>query len=369
MKAIAITPGKGDVHLIDIVEPAINDPDEVKLRVIEVGICGTDREEVNGGRADAPAGSKELIIGHEMLGRVVETGRAVTKVKKGDYALFMVRRPCNHCYMCQHDRSDMCSTGDYTERGIKGRHGFQAEYVVDREEYLINVPDEISGIGALTEPTSVVEKAIHESFLLQSARMPVLNESAWLMGKRVLVSGIGPIGLMAAFILKIKGADVFGLDIVDNSSPRPSILKEIGGKYINGNEVSAGTIDEKCGEMDFILEATGIASLEFQLIDALGRNGIYALTGIPSGDRPVTVLGNDIMRDMVLMNQVLLGSVNAGKQHYIDAVDDLVRIGNRWGSAINRVITARVPYSEFRDILTKHSQDEIKVLIKWSKND
>lgn len=365
MKAIAITPGKGDVRLIDIEEPVIKTPDDVKLQVIEVGICGTDREEVEGGRADAPAGEKELIIGHEMLGRVVETGSAVKKVKNGDYALFMVRRPCNHCDPCHNERSDMCYTGDYTERGIKGKHGFQAEYVVDKESFLIPVPDEISDIGVLTEPMSVVIKAIEESLLLQASRIPALDSSTWLRGKKALIAGIGPIGLLAAFSLKLRGANIFGLDIVDESSPRPSILKEIEGEYINGNKVNAVDIDDKYGKMDFIFEATGIAKLEFQLMDALGQNGIYVLTGIPSGERPVSILGSMLMRNMVLMNHVMMGSVNAGLKHYFDGVEDLVKSKKRWSQTIKKIITEKVNFTDFRNALTNHTPDEIKTVIKW----
>jgi threonine dehydrogenase-like Zn-dependent dehydrogenase len=300
-----------------------------------------------------------------MLGRVVETGSAVKKVKKDDYALFMVRRPCNHCDPCHSERSDMCYTGDYTERGIKGQHGFMAEYVVDSERFLIPVPDEISDIGVLTEPMSVVIKAIEESLLLQAARIPGIDSSTWLQGKKALVAGIGPIGLLAAFSLKLRGANIFGLDIVDESSPRPSILKEIGGEYINGVKVNAVDIDDKYGKMDFIFEATGIAKLEFQLMDALGQNGIYVLTGIPSGERPVSLLGSVLMRNMVLMNHVMMGSVNAGIKHYLNGVEDLAKCNKLWNKAIKKIITDRVHYSDYRNALTNHSPDEIKTVIEW----
>jgi threonine dehydrogenase-like Zn-dependent dehydrogenase len=366
MKAIAIVPGKGNAHVVEVEEPSVNNIDEVKLEVLEVGICGTDREEAEGGRADPPMNEDELIIGHEMFGRVVETGKAVKTVKKGDYALFMVRRPCGHCYFCTNNRSDLCNSGDYTERGIKGSHGFQAEYVVDKEEFLIPVPAEIRDIGVLTEPMSVVVKAIEESLLIQTTRLPGSDPKTWLRGKRALVAGLGPIGLLSAFVLKLRGAELWGLDIVDESSSRPSIFKEIGGKYINGRTVKTEKIDDQFGKMDFIFEATGIASLELQLMDALGMNGIYVLTGIPSGDRPVCVLGAELMQKMVLMNQIMLGSVNAGKTHYLQAVDELIEIKNRFGNTINKLITERTNFSSFRDVLDLHSPDEIKAVVEWS---
>jgi threonine dehydrogenase-like Zn-dependent dehydrogenase len=367
MKAIAIVPGKGDVSLITVEEPVISSPDEVKLEVLEVGICGTDREEVEGGRADPPAGENRLIIGHEMLGRVVDTGNKPRKVKVGDYALFMVRRPCNHCGPCHQERSDMCSTGDYTERGIKGRHGFQAQYVVDNEEFLIPVNESVADIGVLTEPMSVVVKAIDESVALQMARMPGNDIANWLRGKRALVAGLGPIGLLASFLLKLRGAEVFGLDVVDESSPRASILKKMGGEYINGKSVKTTSIDEKFGNMDFIFEATGIANLEFELMDALGMNGLYVLTGIPSGERPVRIAGNLLMRQMVLQNQMMLGSVNASKKHYTDAVTELMNIKAKFGDSIKELITERVNYVDFKKAFSSNSTDEIKTVIEWKK--
>lgn len=367
MRAIAITPGKGNPELIEVPEPKIMNPLQVKLQVLNVGICGTDREEVSGGRADAPEGHDKLIIGHEMFGRVIEAGTSVTSVKEGDYALFMVRRPCGECYPCEHERSDMCYTGKYTERGIKGRDGYQAEYVVDSEEYIVKVPGQIRHIGVLTEPMSVVEKAIDESLLLQAARLPGMDVSTWLKGKNAFVAGLGPVGLLASVILCLRGANVYGMDIVDESSPRPSLLKEIGGKYIDGRKVKTTKIDETYAPMDIIVEATGIAKLEFDLIDALGINGVYVLTGIPGGERPVCTLGSELMRQMVLLNQVILGSVNASIHHYRMAVEDLVKADEKWPDAMSRIITHKVKFENFEKALTKHSSDEIKAVIVWNE--
>lgn len=367
MKAIAITPGKGAVEMITVQEPVISAPGEVKLEVVEVGICGTDREEVEGGRAEAPSGEKRLIIGHEMLGRVADPGKSKRKIKPGDYALFMVRRPCNHCGPCNQGRSDMCSSGDYTERGIRGRHGFQAEYVVDSDDYLIPVPSSISDIGVLTEPMSVVVKAIDEAVALQSARMPGAELTSWLKGKRTLVAGLGPVGLLAAFVLKLRGAELFGLDIVEDSSPRASILKEIGGEYINGKKVHTENIDNSYGEMDFVFEATGIANLEFQLMDTLGINGVYVITGIPGGESKISVSGSVLMRKLVLKNQLMLGSVNAGKKHYLDAVGELMKSKAKYESSIKKLITERVNFNDFKRAFSINSPDEIKTVIEWKK--
>lgn len=368
MKAISIIPGAGDVHLTDISEPQASLPDQVKIQIIEVGICGTDREEAEGGRADAPKGSKELVIGHEMLGRVVDVGSGVTKVKPGDYTVCTVRRGCGRCMQCLNHRSDMCSTGDYTERGIKESHGFQTEYIVDTERYIVKVPHEIASLGVLTEPLSVAEKAIDEAEKIQAMRLPnsVLSGTTWLKGKKVLVAGVGAIGLLAAFVLRLRGAEVIGLDIVDENTIRPQILKQIGGQYLDGRTLKTTDIDSKCGHIDLIFEATGVAKLGFELIDALGINGIYVMTGIPGGDRPICISGAHLMQQLVLKNQILLGSVNASPEHFQMAVDDLVAFQSRWPEAIGKVITSRINYLQFKDALFKHSEEEIKTVISWN---
>ncbi|MFL5740299.1 MAG: glucose 1-dehydrogenase [Flavisolibacter sp.] len=367
MKAIAIVPGTTEVSLIDVNEPMITAPDEVKIRVWQVGICGTDREEVSGGRADAPPGKKELIIGHEMFGEVVETGSAVTRVKKGDYGVFMVRRGCGQCKACLNGRSDMCYTGGYTERGIKGADGYQAEYVVDKEQYLVAVSPEMKSVGVLTEPMSVASKAIDESITIQRARLKGIEDNEnWLQGKKALIAGIGPIGLMAAFALRLRGAEVIGMDIVDENSLRPRILKQIGGKYVDGRKVQVTDLDDAFGESDFIFEATGIAKIQMQLIDALGINGIYVATGIPGADRPLDIDAGMLMQQLVLKNQLVVGSVNASIHHYQMAVDDLKACLQKWPDAIEAIITERIPYRDFDKALHQHSADEIKVVVEWN---
>jgi glucose 1-dehydrogenase len=366
MKAIALVPGTTEVSLIDIKEPVITSPNQVKLKVLEVGICGTDREEVAGGRADAPKGQKQLVIGHEMFGQVTETGDAVTKIHKGDYGVFMVRRGCGECDACRNGRSDMCYTGNYTERGIKAANGFQAEYVVDDEQYLVKVPASMKEIGVLTEPMSVASKAIDESLQIQHARLGSFTTSKnWLEGRKALVAGLGPIGLMAAFALRLRGAEVIGLDIVDENSLRPQLLEQIGGKYIDGRKVQVTDVDATYGEADFIFEATGIANLQLQLIDALAVNGIYVATGIPGGNRPLNLSADSLMKQLVLKNQVLLGSVNASLHHYQMAVADLQASLERWPSVIKAVITDRVPYTNFSSALKQPSAEEIKVVVEW----
>ena len=368
MNALAIVPGQGSIHAVQRPEPDVTRSDQVKLQILQVGICGTDREEVSGGRAQAPEGKDELIIGHEMLGRVVEVGDKVSRVSPDDLALFTVRRGCGHCLSCTMNRPDMCQTGDYLERGIKGLDGYQSEFVVDREQYVVRVPPELRMAAVLTEPLTITEKAIDESVRIQNTRLPdAPAHPDWLFGRRCLVAGIGAVGLLAALALRLHGARVYGLDIVDQDSTRPRWLEAIGGTYIDGRQVATDQVNSKVGSMDLIFEATGVAKLEFNLLDALGPNGIYVLTGIPGGDRPLEIPGAQLIRQLVLDNQLMLGSVNASRDHFQMAVDDLARAESRWPGAVQKLITARHAWGDFENAFESHESDSVKTVIEWAK--
>jgi threonine dehydrogenase-like Zn-dependent dehydrogenase len=367
MKAIAITPGTAGARIREYAEPSISSPEDVKLRVVRVGICGTDREELSGGRADAPDGKTELVIGHEMMGQVVEAGRAVTRVKAGDYAVFTVRRGCGECLSCRVGRADMCQTGRYRERGIKGLDGYQTEFVVDKEEYVLRIPDGLETVGVLMEPLSIVEKAIDETIRLQAARLPdAATLPDWFFGRRCLVAGLGPVGLLAAMVLRLRGADVYGLDVVDSSSARPQWLATIGGHYIDGRQVPADRVQKTTGAMDLVLDASGVPSLEFNLLDALAINGAYVLTGIPGGDRPLQIPGAELIRELVLDNQVMIGSVNAAVGHFQMGADHLEQARLRWGGHIEKLITGRYTPEEFLQSAERHDPGSIKEVVEWA---
>jgi glucose 1-dehydrogenase len=366
MKAITISPGKSEAELREFEEPQISTDTQVKVRILEVGICGTDREEVTGGRANAPHGSSCLVIGHEMFGQVVDKGSKVSTVAVGDYGVFTVRRGCQKCIPCLNNRSDMCYTGDYLERGIKGLHGFETEFVVDEEQYLVKVPESVKSIGVLAEPMSVAEKAISEALSIQATRLPEVDQD-WISGKRTLVAGLGAIGILAAIALRLRGAEVVGMDVVDEHTKRPAILKKIGGRYVDSRKMNIMDIDEKFGQIDMIFEATGIAEVGFNLIDALGTNGIYVMTGIARGERPVRIAGAEFMTQIVMKNQLILGSVNAGPKHFALAIQDLEKARNTWGSLMDELITTRISYRQFEEGLNVRSDDDIKTVIEWSK--
>jgi threonine dehydrogenase-like Zn-dependent dehydrogenase len=367
VKAIAIVPGTAGSRLVERPEPSIATQDEIKVRIIRVGICGTDREEVSGGRAEAPDGQTELVIGHEMFGQVVDAGSAVTRVKAGDYAVFTVRRGCGECACCLMNRADMCQTGKYRERGIRRLDGYQTEFAVDQEQYIVRVPNELEPVGVLMEPLSVVEKAIDEALRVQIVRCPdAATTPDRFQGRRCLVAGLGPVGLLAAMVLQLRGGEVYGLDVVDANTARPKWLGEIGGTYIDGREVPADQVEKKIGAMDLVLDASGIAELEFNLLDALALNGVYVLTGIPGGDRPLQIPGAELVRQLVLDNQVMLGSVNAARGHFQMAADDLAQAQLRWGSLIAGLVTHRYSLDRFAGLMDHHQPDAIKEVIEWA---
>ena len=369
MKAISIVAGTAGARIVERPEPSVSAPDDVKVRVIRVGICGTDREELSGGRADAPEGRKELVIGHEMFGQVVSVGSSVIRVKVGDYAVFTVRRGCGECAPCRMGRADMCQTGKYRERGIKGLDGFQTEFVVDKEQYIIRVPAALESVGVLMEPLSIVEKAIDEVLRVQIVRCPeAATTPDWLFGRRCLVAGLGPVGLLAAMVLRLRGGEVYGLDVVDSASARPTWLSGIGGHYVDGRQVPAEQFETQIGAMDLVLDASGIPDLEFNLLDALAPNGAYVLTGIPGGDRPLQIPGAALVRQLVLDNQIMLGSVNAARGHFQIGASDLDQARLRWGAHLDGLITQRFTPDQFIASADHHEPDSIKQVVEWTQH-
>lgn len=367
MKAIALRPGTSSIHLIDCPIPEIRSAHEILVRVLQVGVCGTDREEVHGGRADAPFGSQELILGHEMVGQVVSIGKGVTRFQPGDDVVVSVRRGCDACPACKALRSDMCMTGQYKERGIKGLHGFQAEYIVDEEQYAVKVPREITSIAVLTEPMSVVEKALSEAGILQTHRLPYLKDSTtWLQGKRALIAGLGPIGLLGALALRLRGAEVIGLDIVEPSNRRATLLSSMGGTYLQSRTLNSAQVLAQYGAMDLILDAVGNAQLDLSLLDLLGINGILVLLGVPGRPQPLTCDGAAVLRALVLKNQLILGSVNETIHHFEQAIVDLTKGQQTWPHLLPQLITRTFSPQDYQVALTEHMPDEIKIIIKWS---
>ena len=347
MKALAVFPSTRETRLIDHPEPAIQRPTQVKLRILEAGICGTDREIASFEYGMPPADSPYLIIGHEALGEVVEVGSKVADFVPGDLAVLTVRRPCSHerCAPCRRGRQDFCITGDFTERGIKGIHGYMTEFVVDDEQYVVKVPRELRDVAVLVEPLTVAEKAAEQVRVL-TQRLPgdLKNDPSNL---NAVVLGAGPIGLLGAMKLLRGGFKTWVYS--RPSSPNVGIVEAIGAQFISAAEHPPADLAKIVGNISLMYEATGVASVFFGALSVLGVNGIFVSTGVPAMGEPVEIDARRIMRNMVLDNHVICGTVNAGRASFEEAVDDLGWFMQTFPMALRDLITSRIPLDRAAD--------------------
>ena len=360
MKAIAVTPRKRTVEIIDQAEPQIFSPTDVKLRMLEAGVCGTDREICAFEYGTPPTGSEQLVIGHESLGEVIETGPKVTRVKAGDLVVPMVRRPCpyDNCVACRADRQDFCFTGEFQERGIKERHGFMAQFVVDDEKYMNPVPREMRDVAVLVEPLTIAEKGLTQVWQMQQRLpwgCPVTPAKAAAHCHRAVVLGAGPVGLLGAMALINYDFDTYVYSREPAPNPKSQLLESIGAHYISSENITPEMLPEQIGNVDLIYEATGASSLAFETMKYLGTNGIFIFTGVPGRKRPIQVDTDLIMRNLVLKNQVVFGTVNAGRDSFENSIRDLGTFAKRWPEAVQSLITGRFPMEAYGDLLLGRS--------------
>jgi len=359
MRAVTVDPGREEIGLADIPEPALASATGVKLRTLEVGVCGTDREIAGFQYGSPPPGDERLVLGHEALAEVVEVGRDVERFAPGDLAVPMVRRPCEHlhCRPCRAGRQDFCQTGDYSERGIKLAHGFMTELFVDEERYLHQVPHGLRESAVLVEPLTIAEKALAQVWEIQR-RLPWADPSAASdepgRGLSAVVLGAGPVAQLGAMALRRRGFSTW----VYSRSPAPNekadVAGAIGATYVSSEQVSPGELAERVGNIDLVYEGSGASKLAFEVLGVLGTNGLLAFTGVP-GHGPLAEVDTDaLMRSMVLRNQVALGTVNAGFDSFEEAISDLEHFSQRWPDAVRALISARHSIEEHRKLLVGH---------------
>jgi threonine dehydrogenase-like Zn-dependent dehydrogenase len=347
MKAVAVFPARRGVHLgvqlIDHPEPNIQSPTQVKVRVLDVGVCGTDREIISFQYGTPPDGSDYLIIGHESLGEVVEAGEKVANAKAGDLVVLTVRRPCPHdsCIACRSGRQDFCYTGDFTERGIKQRHGFMTEFVVEEESYVNVVPRELRDVAVLVEPLTIAEKSLAQLRAVQQ-RLPWDGRGH----RNAVVLGAGPVGLLGAMALRVAGFEVTVYSRSNQHSEKDEIVSAMGARYTAAETNSVDEMAKAVGVIDVVYEAVGASGLAFDVIKHLGPNGVFIFTGVPGRKAPIEVDTDYIMRDVVLNNQVILGSVNAPPESFQAAIGDLGAFMQKWPAAVHSLITARFPIDQ-----------------------
>jgi threonine dehydrogenase-like Zn-dependent dehydrogenase len=344
VKALSVVPGKpGTAAVTEQPDPS---PDEGSLLVrgLLVGVCGTDIEIVEEGYGWAPPGQERLVLGHESLGEVLEAP-AGSGFSRGDLIAGIVRRPDPEpCEPCGMGQWDFCRNGKYTERGIKERNGYAAQQWRVEPEFAVKVDSGLGDLGVLMEPTSVVAKAWEQSEVI-AKRVPFTRRIA-------LVTGAGPIGLLAALLGVQRGYEVHILDRVA-SGPKPALARDLGAVFHTGDVAGIGV------QPDVVIECTGHGPLVFELTSAVASDAVICLTGISGATRTVALGLDEVNKQMVLENTVLFGSVNAAKRHYEQAAEALASADREW---LARIVTRKVPLADFADALQRRD-DDVKVAL------
>jgi glucose 1-dehydrogenase len=374
MQAVGLIRGKMGVHTFELPKPEITRPDEVLMRVKQVGLDGTDFKMVRNNKQDLPEGRNEMAIGHEMVGVVEEVGVGVTSVKPGDAVTVTVRRGCGECSPCLHNASDMCLTGRYKERGLHKLDGFLTQFVVDHEQYIARVPPDLVKLAVFTEPVSIVEKGIQELRIIQS-RIPWTCEHPehafllpqWGGCKIALVVGAGPLGLIAVALLRLAKISVFAADIVPEDHIKVDLLHRMGAGYLDARTMTPAELIDLGGTeqyLDIIFEASGAAATALELIKYMARGSIYVMTGIPGEEMLLQVDAANLVRQIVSHNQVIVGSVNSNRSHFEMALKDIGRINSTFNGLLEEMLTQRLNLNEFEKAFGPQGPNHIKTVIE-----
>ncbi|MDA8047392.1 MAG: glucose 1-dehydrogenase [Actinomycetota bacterium] len=348
MRAVTVVPlQKDSVDLTELREPPESDG-PVLVQTRAVGVCGTDLEIISGEYGWAPPGEDRLAIGHESLGQVLEAPDGAG-VAPGDLVVAIVRRPDPvPCPNCAIGEWDMCRNGRYTEWGIKEHHGYARERYRITPDFLVKVDAALGNLGVLLEPTTVVAKAWDHIERIG-------RRSEW-KPQTVLVTGAGPIGLLAALLGVQRGLEVHVLDQVTEGL-KPDLVSALGAHYHHGAVADIGV------EPDVVIECTGVGPLIFDVMDHAGANGIVCLTGVSSGGRDISVDVGMLNRRLVLENDVVFGSVNANRRHYEAGAEALAGADQQW---LGRLISRSVPLDRWHEAYTRQPTD-VKVVLQFDE--
>jgi threonine dehydrogenase-like Zn-dependent dehydrogenase len=352
MKGIAVFPGQPNtVHLTELPKPSVNDVPNgrgVLVKVLRVGVDGTDKEINAAEYGAAPPGYEFLVIGHEGFGMVEKVGPNVTEFEPGDYVVATVRRPGSSIY----DRIgtyDMTTDDTYYERGINLRHGFLTECYVDDPEYIVKIPQGLKEVGVLLEPMTVVEKGIAQAYEIQR-RLRVWRP------RKAAVMGAGTIGLLGTLALRLRGLDVTVFGLQQKPYRNAELIEEVGGRYISTKEMSIFDAAQTYGPFDLILEATGYSPIVFDAMQALAKNGVLCLASVTGGHRKVEVPADKINLEFVLGNKVMFGTVNANREYFEMGVKDMAQAEAEYPGWLKKLLTHPVRglenYRELFDKLT-----------------
>jgi threonine dehydrogenase-like Zn-dependent dehydrogenase len=347
MKALTVQPGRKDsLEIRDLPEPPVSDG-SVLVECMEIGLCGTDVEIIAGEFGEAPRGTDFLVLGHESVGRVVEAPTS-SGFATGDLVVGMVRRlGSNPCEACLKGEWDMCRGHEYVEHGIKQLHGFARERWRTHPESLVRLPAELGRLGVLLEPASIVAKAWEN--ITHISRRSVLAPS------NVVVTGAGPIGLLAALLGVQRGFDVHVFDIFEDGL-KPSLVRALGATYHHGRLSESGL------SPDIAIDCSGSATVIEEVVKIGGPGGVTCLVGFPrAGTSTQLDLGLAALQ-FVLGNRVLLGSMNANARHFSQAAAALTAADPAW---LERMLTRRIPLEQYREMLP-YRPDDVKIVLDFA---
>ena len=335
MKAIAVKPGiANSVHLVEMPKPSVGDEPNgrgVLVKVLRVGVDGTDKEINNAEYGAAPVGDDFLVIGHEGFGVVEEVGTNVTELSPGDYVVATVRRPGKSIYDVI-GTNDMTTDDTYFERGINLRHGYLSEYYVDDAEFIVKIPSGLKEVGVLLEPMTVVQKGITQAYEIQR-RLRVWKP------KRAAVMGAGTIGLMATLVLRLRGIEVVTFGRTPKSYLNSDLIEELGATYVSTADISVPDYAIENGGFDIIFEATGFSPIVFDAMQALAKNGVLVLSSVTGGDKMIEIPADRINLDFVLGNKVMVGTVNANREYFESGVKDMSQATLQYSDWLTRLLT------------------------------
>ncbi len=350
LKAVVVTPGAaGTLRLADVPAP-VSTPGEALLKVVKVGVCGTDRDIIAGFYGEAPPGSTELVIGHESLCRVQEgAGWA-----KGDLVVPTVRRSCpENCKSCANGQSDMCLTGNYREHGIKLLNGFGSEYAVTDARYLVKLDESLSEVGVLLEPLTIAEKGIEQAFLVQSQRMQWEPRDA-------VVLGAGAVGLLATCLLRLRGLEVKTVATRPAESLKARLVSQTGAEYVDAKVRPISTLENGC---DIMVEATGNTGVALEAQNLIRPTGIASYLGVYRSE-VVSEDAGKAFTGLVLGNRVHMGSVNANRRYFETGAQDLVKTRTTWPGLLESMLTLTFRLNEAPEAYRGEGVDDVKTVVE-----
>lgn len=357
MKALAVIPKKeSSLHLRETENP-VPARGEVLVRSLEAAIDATDHEINAGHYGEAPEGEDFLILGHESVGEVI-SAEGIEALSPGDRVVPTVRRP-DGCPNCARGEADMCLWGGYRERGIKGLHGFAADYYTEHPGDLVKVPENLRSIAILVEPLSIVEKVIRQIETIQ-------RRMHWAPA-RALILGAGPIGLLAMILCRLRGMETFLFDQVPRDALKARLVEASGAAYLTSQEEALVDLPKRLGNFEVVIEATGHSRVAVDALSVVGTNGALCLIGIFGPGRKEMVEADRLTR-LVLGNGLVFGSVNAHRIDFERAVVDLEEIARRWPGWPERLITRRLPLERFQEGFVKE-KEEIKTVLEFVRGD